>query len=79
MDPRSSLIVDGVLRPYLTAREAAQYLNVSYPSIELWRREGRGPAYSKLGRKIIYTREALDKFVADRLTTAPTGAKRPGK
>ena len=52
---------------YLRVSEAAQYLGVSVSYMEKRRLYGDGPAYHKLGKTVVYTREALDAFVAGRV------------
>ena len=49
----------------LSEREAAEYLAVvSVRTLQDWRTNRVGPAYSKLGRRICYAVEDLDAFVA---------------
>jgi hypothetical protein len=38
---------------FLTPKEAARFLSVSRKQLETWRRTGTGPAFSKLGRRIV--------------------------
>jgi len=33
------------------------------PTLRNWRHLGRGPAYCRLGRRIVYRQEDLDKFL----------------
>ena len=51
----------------LTTREAAQLLQdrgirVTSGTLNVWRSQGRGPRFKKIGRHVYYTREALDQF-----------------
>ena len=45
---------------------AAQYLGLSRATLETFRSRGGGPAFSKLGRRIVYTRKDLDRWIAER-------------
>lgn len=50
----------------LSSPEAARYLGLSEVTIKTWRRRGTGPAWLKLGRRVVYDRTDLDKFMAAR-------------
>lgn len=52
----------------LNTREAATFLCLSPGTLEVWRSQGRGPMYAKLGRRVVYDRIDLEKFVASRKT-----------
>mgnify|MGYP001073919398 CR=1 FL=1 len=44
--------------------QAAKYLGLKSPkTLRNWRYYGRGPAYCRLGRRIVYRQEDLDKFL----------------
>ena len=48
---------------FLNESSAAKYLGVSAKSLQRWRFERRGPAYSKVGGKIVrYAIADLNKF-----------------
>ena len=47
---------------YLSTRQAAAYLNLSRSRLEIWRHEGQGPPYCKLGRSVRYHRPSLDAW-----------------
>jgi excisionase family DNA binding protein len=51
----------------LTCREAAVALRLSQRTLERLRVAGGGPAYSKLGRRVLYRDGDLDRWVEDRL------------
>lgn len=57
----------------LKTPEAAEFLGVSPSFLEKLRVKGGGPAYAVLGRRIVYTIENLERFVAAR-TRAHTSA-----
>jgi excisionase family DNA binding protein len=48
--------------PFLSTEEAGVYLGLSPRTLERLRFEGRGPAYRKHGRIVVYRREALDAW-----------------
>lgn len=48
----------------LTTREAATYLNVSWRTLETWRRTGGGPKYVRIGaRQVRYRRRDLEVWL----------------
>ncbi len=49
-----------------TTEEAARYLRLRRQTLETWRLKGTGPAFLKLGRRVVYRREALERFMAER-------------
>lgn len=52
--------------PFLSAEEAALYLRVSVRALEHFRGEGGGPDYRKHGGSIVYHRDELDRWSAQR-------------
>jgi excisionase family DNA binding protein len=54
---------------YFTREEAAQYLRLSQRSIDYAREKGDLHAY-QVGRKILFTRQALDTYVRRRIAGA---------
>lgn len=59
-------IVAAPPRKYLSPEEASSYLGLSMPLLAKWRGEGEGPAYSKIGARVSYAVEDLDRFMAQR-------------
>lgn len=57
---------------YLTTREAADYLRLSPRTLEKKRIHADGPPYCKLGSRVVYSRAALDEWVAAQ-TVSMTG------
>jgi len=51
---------------YMDTPEAAKYLGVSPQYLEGARHRGEGPPYSKLVRRVKYTRADLDAWMASR-------------
>ena len=60
---------------YLTTDELGEF-NLSKMTCAIWRHKGVGPPYLKIGRKILYDRRLLEKWLAARRVT-PRG--RPPK
>ncbi len=52
---------------YLTPPEAAEYLRISTSTLAKLRVYGGGPAFTRIGRAIRYTRTELDAFMAARV------------
>jgi len=48
----------------LTQAEAADYLRLSERTLERWRVTGSGPAFCKLGRRVLYRAADLDEWIA---------------
>lgn len=43
--------------------EAADYLGLSPRTLEKWRTQGRGPRYSRPGRRVVYRVADLDAYL----------------
>jgi len=52
-------------RATLRDHEAAELLSVSTSTLRSWRSQRRGPDYSRLGRRIVYTIESLQRFLRE--------------
>ena len=50
----------------LNTYEVARYLNMSPGSLANWRSAGRGPAYIKLGSKVMYQKTDIERFIQDK-------------
>src|SRR5687767_100651 len=50
--------------PAATERYASKYINFSPAALRKWRREGRGPAYVRVGRSIRYRIADLDLWLS---------------
>jgi len=59
----------------LRTPEAAIYLNVKPATLEMWRWNGRGPRFVKIGRSVRYRQSDLDAFLAERVFTSTTEAQ----
>lgn len=49
------------LRP-LTEAELAKRWSVSVQTLRRWRQQETGPAYMKLGKRVAYSLEAIEKY-----------------
>jgi predicted DNA-binding transcriptional regulator AlpA len=48
---------------YIAAGALAEQLGVSLRSLERWRETGTGPRFTRLGRRVVYLRCEVDKWV----------------
>ncbi len=59
-------------KPYMTAREAAEYLSVSRSLMSRWRCDlPGGPPFRKIGRRVVYATADLEKFLEERHSRTP--------
>jgi predicted DNA-binding transcriptional regulator AlpA len=63
----------------LPAREAAQILGLAPSTLAKLRLFGNGPAYCKLGRRVVYRREDVETWLASRIArnTSDADARLP--
>lgn len=59
----------------LTPDEAGKYLRCAKQTLARWRCEGGGPAYVKVGTRVLYRRADLDAWIVGRRVLAT--AQRP--
>lgn len=60
----------------LNTAEVAAYVNVHLQTVERWRNQGCGPAFSKIaGGRIVYTKEAVDAWLAQEKAPLKGGVK----
>lgn len=67
---------------FLRTKEAAQFLSLSARTLEKHRTYGTGPAYRKLGGRVVYSVEDLEAWAARGAvtsTTDPRGTVQPAK
>ncbi|MBI1212972.1 MAG: helix-turn-helix domain-containing protein [Alphaproteobacteria bacterium] len=67
----------------LRVHHAAELLGLSASTLSKWRVTGGGPEFIKVGRRVLYQREAIDRFIADKVMPHtsryfqhPTGKKK---
>lgn len=49
----------------LGTKQVAAMTGVSEPTLRYWRHIGHGPVSFKIGRRVVYRREAVDQWIAD--------------
>lgn len=54
-------------RKCLKPEEVEQVYGIKVRTLESWRRDGRGPRYSKCGKYCFYLIEDLDAFIASNM------------
>ena len=54
----------GLLAEHFSEHEAARELRQSVRTMRLWRQQGTGPSWIKIGRKVFYSRTALLSWIA---------------
>ncbi len=47
----------------LDSNNAAKYVNRAPKTLAMWRMDGVGPAWTKVGGRIFYNKEALDAYM----------------
>ena len=50
-------------KQWMRTEDAARYMHHSPKTLEKWRVYGTGPEYVKMGRVVLYNREAIDKVL----------------
>jgi hypothetical protein len=63
------------LSRHKTERQTAQALGHTERTLRKWRRQGIGPAYIKIGRKIFYSDSALESWLKA-IETMPVRSRR---
>lgn len=53
------------MRDYLTTQELAEDLRTSPETVRYWRHVGKGPKSFKVGRRVLYAREDVERFIAE--------------
>ncbi len=51
--------------PLLTIEEAADRLRTPVATVRYWRAQGRGPAFFRMGRRIVCRESEIERFVAE--------------
>ena len=55
----------------LTEVEAARLLRIAPRTLRWWRQKGTGPPYVRLGRRVMYRRTAVQKWIEDKEKGGP--------
>jgi len=61
---------------FFSTKSAAVYLGLSPKTLEKYRVKGGGPQFYKLGRRCLYTKEALDAWAAKQRRSSTAEADR---
>jgi phage terminase Nu1 subunit (DNA packaging protein) len=66
------------LSPLIASPQLAGLLNISIRTLERWRLEGIGPTYVKAGRRVLYRRGDVERWLAEgtRHSTSDDGGHR---
>lgn len=54
-------------------RAASSMLGVAEPTLRYWRSSNQGPTSFKLGHRIVYRREELERWIAEQESTTARG------
>ncbi len=55
----------------MSSREAAEYLSLSMVTLKLWRRDGFGPPYIQVHKRLVrYRKVDIDQWLKDNLQEA---------
>ena len=68
------LVGAGVSTRHLNQRELAERLNISPRTLERWRWLGEGPPFLKIGGRVVYRLQDIERYETEQLrdsTTAP--------
>lgn len=64
---------------FMDTAQAADYIGMfGARHLERMRSSGNGPAYTKAGRRVMYTRETIDVWIAERTFSNTSEAKAAG-
>ena len=66
MDPAPQSTDTKLLSAWLTRKELAQELGVTASTLARWHTEGSAPPCTKVGKKILYRREAVQQWLISR-------------
>jgi len=54
----------------MTTPEAAEYVGLSPATLETLRTRGGGPVFAKLGARVVYEKDDLDRWLKERKRTS---------
>ena len=57
------------LAPNLNTAAAAKFLCVTPYTLKVWRRQGTGPPFAKVNRRVLYPTDALGTWLTERTIT----------
>jgi excisionase family DNA binding protein len=50
---------------YMTTAEVAELLRTSAETVRYWRHVGKGPASFRIGRRVLYVRTDVERFIEE--------------
>ncbi len=59
-------------KAFVNTHEAAEYLGLAEITLQIWRQNGNGPPYVKIGRAVRYSLQDLDEWVNARKVSSTT-------
>lgn len=62
------------MEPLLSPAEAAQLIDFPEATLRYWRRSGTGPAFAKIGRKIVYRESDIRNWVDEQFAASREAA-----
>ncbi len=65
-DALAATDTDGILKDFLTEPELAKELGVCRMTVRRWRSLGEAPQITRIGRRILYRREAVQSWLESR-------------
>lgn len=54
----------------LTTKEVAELLSVRFNTLEIWRVQGKGPKFKKIGRKVLYDQQDVFEYLESQTRTS---------
>jgi excisionase family DNA binding protein len=56
---------------YMTTQEVADLLRTHVESVRFWRHTGKGPASFRVGRRVLYARVDVERWIAEARESQP--------
>ena len=63
--------------PLLSLNEAAAVMGIAPGTLRTWRTKGVGPVGFKVGRRVMYRREAVEAWLAEQEAATASNSSRP--
>jgi excisionase family DNA binding protein len=65
---------------YLTTEEVAERFRTTPETVRYWKHVGKGPTATKVGRRVLYEDDEVERWAAEhrQVGTAPTGRPEAG-
>lgn len=69
----------GLLSGFYTKPGLASELKIATKTLDRWEREGRGPAPTKLGKRVFYKRSTVEAWLLSREQARKLGTRRSNR